>query len=82
MADGVAEPRWRQLGGMSRIQAHMADFMIVDIEHGDAVRLLDQFHAEVIKDERHPAGPTLVDRIFGTPRRGEAAKRHGLDHRR
>ena len=49
--------------GMSLVQAHVADFMIEDIQDRDAVRLLEHLHAEVIKDERHPAGPALIDRI-------------------
>ncbi len=63
MADGISKPGRRQLRGMSLVQAHVADFMIEDIQDGDAVRPLEHLHAEIIKDERHPAGPALIDRI-------------------
>jgi hypothetical protein len=48
---------------MGLVQAHMADFMIEDIQDRDVVRLLEHLHAEVIKDEGHAAGSALVDGI-------------------
>ena len=37
MADGISKPGRRQLRGMSLVQAHVADFMIEDIQDRNAV---------------------------------------------
>src|SRR5207253_7594520 len=72
MANGIAKPGRRHVDGMRRVQAHMADLMIVVIKNGNLVRLLQDQDGATCKHEWHPSRPTLVARA----RKSNASERH------
>src|SRR5580692_10089417 len=62
MADGIPIPGRRHLCRMRRVHAHLTELMIEGVKEGDFVRLLEQLHSIIGKNERHSFGPTLIAR--------------------
>ncbi len=72
MADGISVPGRFERGRVGGVHAHPAQFMVTAIQHEDPVRLLYHLHLELLENERHRMGPTLIRRI-GI---GNAGQRH------
>src|SRR6267154_1781195 len=60
MAHGIPIPRGRHLRRMRLVHAHAADFMILGVQDGDLMGLLQQLNSKISKNVGHGFGPTLV----------------------
>src|SRR5262249_32282977 len=89
MADRIPVPGRGELRGMRLIHTHMPDLMIVVIDEGDLVRLLEELHSLLESENKgHALGPALSARVpkrnaaqFDFPMLPHYLRRLGLEDR-